>query len=110
LLFLGAVGVDDRLGGRLRTRIVRVNRRKTTLRRTTARCEQERIGLGKADLARGPAQNNARDSSLGRGSNLDMTLMILRQSFEEPLAVNTILVFTLAVAASLNAWCLSAYL
>ncbi len=36
--------------------------------------------------------------------------MILRQHFEEPLAVNTILVFTLAVAASLNAWCLSAYL
>jgi len=29
---------------------------------------------------------------------------------EEPFAVNTILVFTLAVGASLNAWCLSAFL
>ena len=39
-----------------------------------------------------------------------MMLAILRKPFEETLAVNTILVFTLAVAATLNAWCLSAYL
>jgi hypothetical protein len=39
-----------------------------------------------------------------------MIRTILTQSFGEHLSVNTILVFTLAVAATLNAWCLSAYL
>lgn len=70
----------------------------------------ERIGLGTADLARGHAKNNVRDSSGGTRSNPHMMLAILRKPFEETLAVNTILVFTLAVAATLNAWCLSAYL
>jgi hypothetical protein len=39
-----------------------------------------------------------------------MTRMILRLAPEEPIAVDTLLAVTLAVAAALNAWCLSAYL
>lgn len=33
-----------------------------------------------------------------------------RAKQEEPVTVNILLVFTLTVAATLNAWCLSAYL
>jgi len=45
-----------------------------------------------------------------RRSNSHMTKMILRLAPTEYFAVDTVLVVTLAVAAGLNAWCLSAYL
>lgn len=93
--------------------IVRFNQRKTRLR--AARLPRrvaagERIGLGKAKLARGSAKNNARDSLPERRSNHYMTKMILRLAPTEYFAIDTLLVVTLAVAAVVNAWCLSAYL
>lgn len=45
-----------------------------------------------------------------RRSNLHMTRMILRLVPEGPIAIDTLLAVTLAIAAALNAWCLSAYL
>jgi hypothetical protein len=69
-----------------------------------------RIGLEKGKQARGLAKNNPRDSSPGRRSNRPMTKMILRLAPTEYFAIDTLLVVTLAVAAVVNAWCLSAYL
>jgi hypothetical protein len=39
-----------------------------------------------------------------------MTRMILRLAPGEPVTVDTVLVVALAVAATVNAWCLCAYL
>ena len=119
LLFLGvavpfvvAICGMDRLPD-FAASIVLFNPRKTTLRRTTAfprRRGGERIGLERAELARASVKNNARDSLPTRRSNSPMTKMILRLAPTEYFAVDTVLVVTLAVAAGLNAWCLSAYL
>ena len=83
------------------------------MHRTTTRAagiDGERIGLGTGELTRGLAKNNPRDSLAPRGSNHPMTKMILRLAPTEYLAIDTLLVVTLAVAAVVNAWCLSAYL
>lgn len=83
------------------------------MRCTTSRAAEiraKRIGLGTGELTRGLAKNNARDSLLAGRSNQPMSKMILRLAPTEYLAVDTLLVVTLAVAAVVNAWCLSAYL